>query len=230
MNSQEQNHLVELDQCWKRIGVWGAGGERCPELERVIHCRNCGVYAATGRRLLDRPPPEEYFDEWTALLAGKKPLREAGHSVAFVFLAGGEWLALPAELIQEVVDMGTIHSLPHRNDQFLRGVVNIRGKLEICLSIGGVLGLKRGERPESKDGYLSPVRLVVASREGQKIVFPVSEIFGNVRYSPEMLRGLPVTVSGSKAVYTKGILCLENRDIGFLDDQLLFEALTRNLT
>ena len=65
---------------------------------------------------------------------------------AFVFRTGGEWLALSAKLIQEVVDMGVIHSLPHRNSTILRGVVNIRGKLELCFSIGVILGIERFER------------------------------------------------------------------------------------
>jgi Magnesium chelatase, subunit ChlI len=40
----------ERNDCWNQIGVFGDG--TCPELAKVIHCRNCPVYAAGGRSLL----------------------------------------------------------------------------------------------------------------------------------------------------------------------------------
>lgn len=222
----------EIDDCWNRIGVWGDSENRCPELAQAIHCRNCSNYSAAGRRLLDRASESEYRQEWTALLAKEKQAENLPTKSAFVFRAGGEWLALPAGLIREVVNMGKIHSIPHRSGQILRGLVNIRGKLEVCVSIGGVLGLEHGNRKRdipSCCGYDPPERLVVGAREAQTIVFPVTEVRGHIRYTPEMLRELPVTVSGSKAVYTKGILCLEDLDIGFLEDEVLFRTLTRSL-
>ncbi len=219
-----------IDACWNRHGVWADPANRCPELGKVIHCRNCPTYANAGRRLLDRPPPPEYQQEWTMLLTREKPSLDVNTKTAFVFRAGGEWLALPASLIREVVEMATIHSLPHRSSKILRGVVNIRGKLEICVSIGGILGIEREEKEEQQNlTFVTPERLVVAARSGKNLVFPVSEVRGHVRYRPDMLRDLPVTVSGSKAVYTKGILNLGDMDVGILVDELLFSALTRSL-
>lgn len=220
---------VEIHDCWNKIGVWGDPGKRCAELQDVIHCRNCAKYAAAGRRLLDRTPSSEYKQEWTSLLAKEKSAENLHAKSAFVFRAGGEWLALPANLIREVVDMGVIHTIPHRSSHILRGLVNIRGKLEVCVSIGGVLGIEREHKESIASGYSTPERLVVAQRDGQAIVFPVTEVFGHIRYTNEMVRELPVTVSGSKAVYTKGILCLSDRDVGFLEDELLFRTLTRSL-
>lgn len=221
---------MRIDDCWNRIGVWSAVKERCAELRKVIHCRNCPVYASVGRHLLDRRVPEDYVREWTAVFSRTKVEKREKINSAFIFRAGGEWLALPAKLIQEVVDMGVIHSLPHRNSTILRGVVNIRGKLELCFSIGAVLGIERLEKVVKKEEkYLSPARLVVAEREGERIVFPVSEIYGSFRYAEGMLQPLPVTVSGSRAAFTKGILCVDDFDVGLLDSAVLYEALTRNV-
>ena len=64
----------------------------------------------------------------------------------------------------------------------------------------------------------------------QNIVFPVSQVQGPYHYEPSNLKPLPVTVSGSKAVYTKCILSLPDKDVGILDDSLLFRILARNLT
>jgi len=222
--------LVTIDDCWNRSGVWNEGKERCPELSKVMHCRNCPVYASAGRQLLDREVSEDYAKEWTGVFARIKTEKQKKNNSAFVFRTGGEWLALPAKLIQEVVDMGVIHSLPHRNSTILRGVVNIRGKLELCFSIGAILGIERFEKKEKEDDkYISPSRLVVAERLGERIVFPVSEIHGSLRYADGMLQPLPVTVSGSRAAFTRGILCVDDFDVGLLDDEVLYEALKRNV-
>jgi chemotaxis-related protein WspD len=219
-----------VNDCWKRIGVWGTAEERCPELVKVVHCRNCPVYTSAGRHLLDREVPENYRREWTAAFARVKSEKTVTIYSVFVFRTGGEWLALPAKLIQEVVEFGVIHSLPHRSNAILRGVVNIRGKLELCFSIGAVLGIERLEKSgEKEEKYISPSRLVVAARNGERIVFPVSEVHGSFRYADGMLQQLPVTVSGSRAAFTRGILCVQNFDVGLLDDRILFEALMRSL-
>lgn len=219
-----------VNDCWKKIGVWSEVKERCPELEKVMHCRNCPVFASAGRHLLDQEVPENYIKEWTSFFSRVQAGKQEMVNSAFVFRTGGEWMGLPAKLIQEVVDMGVIHSLPHRNSTILRGVVNIRGKLELCFSIGAILGIERFEREKEKDDkYVSPSRLVVAERNGERIVFPVSEIYGSFRYADGMLQPLPVTVSGSRAAFTKGVLCVDGFDVGLLDDAVLYEALKRNV-
>ncbi|MEW6219729.1 MAG: chemotaxis protein CheW [Thermodesulfobacteriota bacterium] len=219
-----------LVNCWTRIGVWSRGGERCPELGRVVHCRNCPVYSAAGRRFLDRPLEDDCQQEWTVALAREKVVKDLKARSAFVFRVGREWLALAATLIREVVPMGPIHSLPHRRSAILRGVVNIRGKLEICVSIGGVLGIDKESTGSGESGYAAPERMIVAARRGETFVFPVSQVRGMARYHAEMLRNLPVTVTAAKAAYTTGILSLDGRDVGFLDEEALFRAINDSLT
>lgn len=222
---------LKIDSCWNRIGVWRTGKERCPELDNVIHCRNCPVFSKTGRQFLRTNPPEGYRNEWTSILSKEKDIKPINVKSAFVFRAGNEWLALPSKLIQEVVNMGPIHSIPNINSKVLRGLVNIHGRLQICVSIGSVLGLEKLKKTEEqlKPDYISPERLVVVLQKNQLVAFPVSEVKGSVHYTPEMIKDLPVTVSGSKAVYTMGILHLEGTDIGLLKDKPLFKTLTKDL-
>lgn len=215
--------------CWNSIGIWGDRKELCPELSKVHHCRNCHVYAYAGRRLLERPIEKNDREEWTATFARPPVKKSAAIYSAFVFRTGGEWLGLPASLVQEVVDMGKIHSLPHRDNKVVRGLVNIRGKLEICFSLGAVLGIDRFEKPLSVKRYISPERLVVVARGDRRLVFPVSEVFGTFRYSEGMLQQLPITVSGSKAAFSKGILCVNDFEAGFLDEKVLFDTLMRQI-
>ncbi len=222
---------LKIDDCWNRIGVWRTGIEKCPELEHVIHCRNCPVFTKTGRKLLRTEPPDDYRGECTTFLSTEKKTKPSNIRSAFVFRAGSEWLALPVRMIQEIVNMAPIHSLPNIRNKALRGLVNIHGRLLVCVSIGKVLGIEKRIRSKEElaQNFLTPERLVVILQEKQVVAFPVSEVMGIVRYTPEMVKDLPVTVSGSKAVYTMGILQWEGKDIGLLKDRPLFETLTKDL-
>jgi chemotaxis-related protein WspD len=222
---------LKIDNCWNRIGVWSTDKERCPELDNFVHCRNCPVFSKTGRKLLQTNPPEDYRSEWTKILSTEEEIKAINVKSAFVFRAGGEWLALPSHMIQEVVNMGPIHSIPNINNKVLRGLVNIHGRLQICVSIGRVLAIEKLEKTEEQldPNYISPERLVVVLQKRHLVAFPVSEVKGTIRYTPEMIKDLPVTVSGSKAVYTMGILHIDGKDIGLLKDKPLFKTLTKDL-
>ena len=44
-----------------------------------------------------------------------------------------------------------------------------------------------------------------------------------------MIKDPPITVSGSQAVYTMGILHMDDKDIGLLKNKPLFKTLTKDL-
>lgn len=218
---------LTVDDCWNKIGVFRKGRKSCARLAGLGHCLNCEQYANSGRRLLNRPLSDDYRRELSERF--RQPTsHQAQKSTksAFVFRTGEEWLGIKSSLIQEVVDMGPIHSIPHKGNRVLRGIVNIRGHLELCVSLGGVLRID----PDTKrQGIPTPERLIVAAKAGQSIVFPVSEVLGPVPYSASALKPLPITVSGAKAVYIKGILNVGNREVGVLNEAMLFRILARNL-
>lgn len=221
---------LKIDDCWNRIGMWRRGKEKCPELDTLTHCRNCSIFSKSGRRLLRTTPPEGYRSECTRVLAAEKTGKPANINTAFVFRSGNDWLALPSDIIQEVVNMGPIHSIPNITSKALRGLVNIHGRLQLCVSIGRVLGISKRARTEEElaPDYISPERLVVVLQENHLVAFPVSEVKGLIQYTPDMIKDPPVTVSGSKAVYTEGILQLDGKDIGLLKNKPLFKTLTED--
>jgi chemotaxis-related protein WspD len=232
----QKNHSQQLDpappainDCWNKIGVYGPNRNRCQQLISLLHCRNCRVYIEAGRVLLDRDLDEEYRQELTRVFSREKEQTPQDISSAFVFKAGREWMAISSELIEEIIVMGMIHILPHRSNRILRGIVNVRGKLELCFSIGGLLGIEKVVRTQSKK-YRPPERLVVACHDGFRIVFPVTEVLGIVRFSVSLLQEVPVTVSHSRAAFTKGIIPYKQLDIGLLDEVVLFGELKKNLS
>jgi len=217
---------LDINDCWNRIGVFSKDKKSCERLLACAHCQNCEHYALSGRLLLNRPLAEEYRRELNERFRQPAKVEEITTKSTFVFRAGDEWLGVKSSLIKEVVDMGPIHSIPHKSSRIFRGIVNIRGRLELCVSIGGVLRIEPGTK---RQGIPAPERLIIAAKGGQSVVFPVSEVMGPIPYNSSALRPLPITMSGSKAIYTKGILNVKDKEVSLLDDTLLFKILARNL-
>ena len=220
--------LHDIDDCWNKIGVWGTESPRCPLLEGVIHCRNCEVFSAAGRHLLDRAAPSDYVREWTEIIAEKGMVADYATTSTLIFRVGDEWLALPTGIFREVSQMRPVHRIPHRTNQIVCGLANVRGELLIYISLGRLLGIKKGKRyalDNIKGSFAE--RLLVIEKDGQRFVFPVSEVYGIHRYLPDDLYEAPTTIAHASASYIKGIFTLEHRHVGCLDDDALFKALSR---
>ncbi len=216
----------EIDACWNRIGVYGDGS--CPELSKFVHCRNCSVYSQAAHQLLDRPLPEAYRREWTEHFGREEKRTPPAKLSAVVFRLQSEWLALPSEAFQEIAERRRIHSLPHRRQGIVLGLVNIRGELLICVGLGRLLGLERATaRVTARAAY---DRLLVAGWEGSRLVFPADDVVGIHRFQAQELREPPATVSKATVSFAPGIFLWQQRPVGLLDPALLFSALNRSLT
>lgn len=222
--------LLQIDDCWNRIGVWGRETPRCSKLEQAVHCYNCEVYRAAGRAMHARPLPKGYQDEWTHIVASRKLEQTRSGLAAVVFRIGREWLALPAGVVEEIVELRTIHSLPHRSSSILLGLVNIRGKLQLCVSISALLGIEPDAAAQQrKEGRSVYPRMLVVHHDQQRFVFAVDEALGTQRYAAKDLQSLPATLTGALTKYSSGALGLDEKNVGFLDHELLLYAFSRSL-
>ena len=217
---------LEIRACWDDIGV--QGDATCPELQQVIHCRNCPIYFKAGVQLLDRPLLPEYRRAWTKHIAQERKLASPARHSALLFRVNSEWLALPTAAFQEVAERRPVHSLPHRQQGIVLGLANVRGELLICISLGHLLGLVRGPLHETpRETY---ARLLVAQWDGQRFVFPVEEVRGVLRFETPELQEPPAILAKSRLSYTQSILQWQDRLVGLLDADLLFSSLNRRLT
>jgi len=217
---------LEIRACWDDIGV--QGDATCPELQQVIHCRNCPIYFKAGIQLLDRPLLPDYRRAWTKHFAQEKKLASPARHSALLFRINSEWLALPTAAFQEVAERRPIHSLPHRQQGIVLGLANVRGELLICISLSHVLGLVRG--PLHETPRKTYARLLVAQWDGQRLVFPVEEVRGVLRFETPELQEPPAILAKSRLSYTHSILQWQDRLVGLLDADLLFSSLNRRLT
>ncbi len=206
--------------CWKKIGTWG--DRSCPELSRHLHCRNCPVYSDGAARLLDAEVSATVLAQRAEHYAAPRLADQTGTVAVVVFRLGGEWLALPAAHWREVGAPRPIHSLPHRRDQVVTGIVNIRGELLVCVSLAAALGA--AVTPPS-----AVPRLAVVQWGGDRFVFPTDEIAGLHRYDPAELTPVPATLARAQALCMRGMMAWEGRAVGLLDEERVFQLLNRSL-
>ncbi|WP_020184723.1 chemotaxis protein CheW [Methylopila sp. 73B] len=183
--------------------------------------------------LLERPLPTGYLEEWArhfAERAGEGAAEdESDARAALLFRIGDEWLALPTDHLHEVAQPRRTHSLPHRRDDLVLGIVNVRGELLVCVSLSALLGISAGAAEAGERSRAGP-RLVVIGRDGHRVAFPVDEVHGVHRYSARDVVALPATIGKAVSSYAVGMIAWKGRAIGRLDDALILETLDRSMS
>ena len=215
---------AKVFDCWNTIGVEGNGS--CRELVKFVHCRNCPVYSSAGLVLLNRPLAPEYRAEQTLHYAARKKLTTPARLSVVIFRLEEERFALPTQAFQEVAERRPQHSLPHRARSIALGIVNVRGELLVCASLTRLLGVRE---PTPRNRHEQLDRLLVANWNGQRVAFPVDEVFGVQRFQQDELREAPSTVARSTVTYTRGVIIWRDCPVGFLHADSLFAALNRSL-
>ena len=223
-----------LDDCWNRIGVFG--DRSCGQLETSVHCRNCPVFAAAGRRLLEQPPPADYLAEWTGVLAETKRHAEGallsaeGAAVRnpqslslMIFRLGDEHFALPVSRLVEVAPAFAIHAVPHRSNDVFLGLVNIRGEILLTASLAALLGV-RSAGAEGRDPPTGR-RMAVASTATGRWVFPLDEILGVHVFDREAVQSVPSVGSRKGGACAEGVLQWQQRTVALLDAEAVFAGL-----
>lgn len=218
----------DKEYCWDVIGI--RGNRSCPELAKLVHCRNCKRYESMGRNLLDRAAPAAYIEEQTRLLAVPEIREDIKKQVAVVFRLSTEWLALPVRLFAEVTSPRPVRPVPHRSSQLFLGLVSIRGEIQLCFSMAELLGVL-----PSKEGKTMPAagfmpRFCVIGKQERKWVFPADEIYGLYAYAENEVQPVPVTIAKTLQNYTLGIIAVNKRQAGLINDDLVFAAFERSLT
>jgi len=219
--------LILIDDCWNRIGV--RGDASCDKLVLHIDCRNCPVHARAASALLDRLPQDAV--SCSADDGQVSPQHNAGDLTVslLLFRIGEEWLALPTAIFEEITEHSTVHSLPHRHNAVVLGIVNIRGALVTCVSLAAVLGIAcdDGGRRTARQQLLQ--RMLVVKRNGHTSVFPADEVHGTLRVASAAYKPVPTTLARAAGHFTHAVIQWQDRSVGLLDEELVFHTLDRSL-
>ena len=219
--------------CWSKIGV--SGDRSCSELSSFIHCRNCPVFAAAARTFFDRPAPEGYLAGWARWLARSgesdlaeeyrkedkdtdEPRDDAMKVSVLIFRLGMEWLAFRTQTIAEVTTPRPVHIVPRRTNDVFLGLVNLRGQVQLCVSLHGLLNVSM---------ISAPVRLIVLRdhTRAENWAFAVDEVLGVEHVSQSHWRSVPATLVNPTVGFSQAVLSWKERSIGLLDEERVFTAL-----
>jgi chemotaxis-related protein WspD len=214
--------------CWNTIGVSGQGDRSCPELVEFIHCRNCPVFASAARTFFDRPAPEGYLAEWVEFLGGPQPGRSDDEEAVslLLFRLHDEWLALDTGAVVEVTAVRPVHRIPHRTNPVVKGLVNIRGRLYLCASLHGLLGVSPSNDPDGRShDRLAAPRMLIIQQANQPWVVTAEEVLGVHRIPRDQLRPVPSTLANTTVNFSQAVFDRDGRSIGYLDERRVFAGL-----
>lgn len=214
--------------CWSTIGV--QGDHSCPALAEHVHCRNCPVYSAAAIAVLDGELSEHAVREQTAHFAAPKTLESADSESVVVFRVGDEWLALPTSIVAEIAEMRPVHAVPHRRGDLILGVVNVRGELLVCVSLARLLILDPAAGQSGDAAGAVGRRLLVVRSNDVRVVAPVDEVAGILRFSPRAMKDVPAIAARASAAHSRAVLSWAGHSVGLLDGPRLTRSLRRSLS
>lgn len=172
----------------------------------------------TGSELLHREPPSDYLRDWAALLSQPAVQAPPAQISLFLFAIEDEKLALPVESLHEIVDPLRVHTVPNRRSDVLLGLVNLHGRLEICVTFLPLLKNRPPQRTECR-------KMMVWGTAQRRYVTPVDQVIGVERFQAHALRPAAAGVSTS----LRGIIFRNLEPIGLLDDSALHEGIQRSI-
>ena len=191
--------------------------------------------------MLDGTLPEDYVAEWTAHFAARREPPATGLVSLLVFRINADWFALPMSTLVEVMERRPVHSLPHLRSPSLKGVVNFRGQLLLCISLTQLLHL--GQRTDhEKSSHTTFERLLVIGTPQGPLTIPVSEVAGSCRRHAGELQAPPATLSHDPGHFTRAVLTWKHQhraagdtragtvSVGMLDTTRLFDAIHKGFS
>ena len=203
--------------------------------------QNYCAYITAGAQLLNRPTPPTYKAQQTEqvsqqLLADCKQGESAKPLSLLVFRLGQEWLALPARLCQQILSPLPFHTLPHRSNRTLLGIVNVRGQLLLKVCLKETLGLNashvaRVARPTELTSVNVYPRMVILEKTVDNHcadiwAFDVDELYGVHSVSLSQLESAAGMASSEETCVCNVFAWREQR-VSVLDDDRLFNALRK---
>jgi chemotaxis-related protein WspD len=217
------NEELDPESCWNTIGVYG--DRSCVEIPSHVHCRNCPKYVNAGGHLFNREPPREWLDEHKARLSEIDLPQETDTITVLIFRMDEECLAIDVRSMIEVAEPRTIHRIPHRTGGNLEGIVNIRGEIQLCVSLAKLLN----PNAALTNDWSPTSRLLVAEHGRQRWVFAVDEVLGVHRLGLLNRTELPATLRRSSSRLSRHVYDWNGHHVCHLDVDRLFAAMQKGL-
>ena len=184
----------------------------------------------TPNKLFNRPQDEAYLEEWSKLLAQPKGiLEEVKESPFVVFRIYNEWFGLSALVFSEIVSDRPINVIPYKSEPSLLGIVNLRGRLCLCISLHRLfeMALDHGSSEDRRKSKVHNPRMITLSNKDEIWAFPVDEVDSVYQIDLSKMTNVPINLLHSKKNFLKGIISIGNKKINVIDEEILFASLYR---
>jgi chemotaxis-related protein WspD len=149
-----------------------------------------------------------------------------------LFRLADEWLALPVNTIEEVAPMRAWRTVPGHRQRALLGLVNLRGALVPCLSLGELLRVQPAPPAGvtlANASRASTSRLLALRHGSHLSAFPVTEVHGTVTPAKHDLGAVPATVLGASGGFAVAVFRWRDHVVGVLDPLRVGAAFDRSL-
>lgn len=183
----------------------------------------------TAAPLFERMPSQDYIEEWMHSLIELEIQEPPLNTLSvLIFRLGKEWLALATIYCKEITHRRPFHVIPHRTGKVLQGIVNLSGELELYVAMHELLQIETSIEFQTGLSYQRN-RMMAIIKDGEQWVFPVDEVSGIYKWNLLKIENVPINVSKSAVNYIKGIMRIEDKSVGLLDEELLFASLKRSI-
>lgn len=167
--------------------------------------------------LFQRPPEADYLEQWRATLASQTQLVVEESQSYLVFRLADQVFGLSSSLVNEVLPPLPVRALPNRSQEVVQGLVNLHGRLQICVSLAALLA------PGQPAG--ASKRLLVVNLHGDHYLTPVQDALGIHRFQAADIDQPPAS-----ARHLSGLCSLDGEMVGLLDSSSLRISLRRSVS
>jgi len=216
---------LKMDDCWNKIGVWGDQKPRCERLKKITHCHNCDIYSHAGSSLLSREIDQDYLNDWKKILESPRKNKNMQYHSVLIFKIEDEWFGIPSKLIKEITYCEKYHSLPHRKNNILTGLININGELLFYVSLKNLL---KTDKADDSNNNTHKRHIIIKDKE-ETYAFETDEVKEIIHYTKSDIKPSPMTIKNDPCCFIDGIVRHNEENIGILNSQLLFSALHKSL-
>lgn len=132
-----------------------------------------------------------------------------------VFSIGSEEFGVEIMNVQEIIRMTNITKIPQAPD-YIRGIINLRGRIIVVINLNVVLGMENKEQDEN-------TRIIVASIDDTVMGFVVDSVSEVIRLQEKNVELAPAVIADKMGTeYVLGVGKLDNRLLILLNlDKLL---------
>ncbi|MGM0440313.1 MAG: chemotaxis protein CheW [Chlamydiota bacterium] len=130
-------------------------------------------------------------------------------------------LAVDVQNVKEVIEAKSVHTIPGKAESSLTGLVNYRGKLQLCFSLLAIL------MPKHPKSLRDPFRMLAMLWNSEIWIFPVEEVYQAVAISLEAIAAPEEELSRFSGKYVKGVFEHEGEQVLLLKEDSILEALQK---